>query len=228
MLDSINMTILIIEDEKKLVDILTEALKGEKYAVEHAFDGAEGLQKAQKGGYSLIILDLMLPKMSGLEICKQLRENSIHTPIIMLTARGTVEDRANGLDIGADDYLVKPFSMQELFARIRAVLRRRKTSDSPIVKIDDLVLDSKKHEVTRAGKVISLTTKEYRILTTLMARPGEAITRRELLDDVWGTDFEESNHDLNVHIRYLREKIDDKSKKPLIRTVRGVGYSLTV
>ena len=157
------MTILIIEDEKKLATILKRTLKLERYSVDLAYDGEEGLQKAMKNNYSLIILDIMLPKKDGLQICKELREHQIHTPIIMLTARGTVEDRVSGLDIGADDYLVKPFGMTELFARIRSVLRRRKTTDSDIVKVADLIMDRKKHEVTRAGVVIPLTPKEYKL-----------------------------------------------------------------
>jgi DNA-binding response OmpR family regulator len=220
------MTILVIEDEKKLVDILKKALKSEKYAVDVAYDGQDGLEKGLKGNYGLIILDLMLPKKDGVEVCKELRSHQVHTPIIMLTARGTVDDRVAGLDIGADDYLVKPFGLEELLARIRAVLRRRKTSDSLIWKVDDLIVDQKRHETTRAGRVIQLTPKEYRLLETMVRHKGEALTRRQLLDEAWGPTFEETNHELNVHIRYLRRKIDGNSTKPLIHTVRGVGYVL--
>ncbi|MDD5050748.1 MAG: response regulator, partial [Candidatus Pacebacteria bacterium] len=151
------MTILIVEDDKKLSDILKKALKGERYAVDTALDGKIGYEKALKGNYELIILDIMLPRMDGMEICYELRFHSVHTPIMMLTARSMVEDRVAGLDLGADDYLVKPFGMNELFARIRAILRRRKTTESTILKVSDIILDSKKHEVTRAGKVIPLT-----------------------------------------------------------------------
>lgn len=220
------MTILVIEDEKKLSDILKQALKSERYAVDVAYDGEEGLDKAMKGNYGLIILDIMLPKKDGLEVCKELRAHQIHTPVIMLTARGTVEDRVTGLDIGADDYLIKPFGIDELFARIRAVLRRRKTSDSNIWKIGDLVMDKKKHEVTRAGKVIALTPKEYRLLDALISNQGQALSRRQLIDNAWGPDFVETNNELNVHVRYLRRKIDGDAHKPLIHTVRGVGYTL--
>ncbi len=220
------MTILVVEDEKKLSDILRQALKGEKYAVDVAYDGEEGLAKAMKGNYGLIILDIMLPKKDGLAVCKELRARHIHTPVIMLTARGTVEDRVTGLDIGADDYLIKPFGIDELFARIRAVLRRRKTADSNVWKIGDLVMDKKKHEVTRAGKVIALTPKEYRLLDTLISNQGQALSRRQLIDNAWGPDFEETNNELNVHVRYLRRKVDGASTKPLIHTVRGVGYTL--
>jgi len=220
------MSILIIEDEKKLVDLLKRALKGERYSVEVAYDGKEGLQKALKNEYSLIILDLMLPKKDGISVCKELRARKIHTPIIILTAKGSLEDRVTGLDIGADDYLIKPFGMNELFARIRAVLRRRKTTDANTVKITDLVMDKRSHEVTRAGKPIPLTPKEYKLLDTLMSNQGEAINRRKLIDYAWGPDFKETNNELNVHIRYLRRKIDGKKNKPLIHTIRGLGFVL--
>lgn len=218
------MSILIIEDEKKLVEILKKALKAERYSVDVAYDGEEGLSKAMKNNYSMILLDIMLPKKDGVVVCKELREREIHTPIIMLTARGSTEDRVVGLDAGADDYLIKPFSITELFARIRAVLRRRKTTDSNIIKTADLVMDKKKHEVTRAGKVITLTPKEYKLLDKLLSNKGEAINRRKLIDSAWGPDFKETNNELNVHIRYLRRKIDGGKNKPLISTVRGVGF----
>lgn len=220
------MTILIVEDEKKLVEILKKALKSERYSVDAAYDGDEALSKARKNNYELIILDIMLPKKDGIAVCKELRARNIHTPIIMLTARGTVEDRVSGLNIGADDYLIKPFGIDELFARIRAVLRRRKTTDPDIWKIGDLVLDKVKHEVTRAGKHIPLTPKEYKILNTLITHRGEAISRQKLIENVWSPDFKESNNELNVHVRYLRTKIDRKGDKPLIHTVRGVGFMI--
>ncbi|MEX2029019.1 MAG: response regulator transcription factor [Candidatus Paceibacterota bacterium] len=224
------MSILIIEDEKKLVEILKKALKGERYSVDVAYDGEEGLEKAMKNDYSLIILDIMLPKKDGFAICKELRAHQIHTPIIMLTARSVTEDRVIGLDSGADDYLVKPFGIKELLARIRAVLRRRKTTDSDIVKVGNLVMDKRKHEVTRAGKIIALTPKEYKLLDTLLSNKGEAMNRRKLMDYAWGPAFKETNNELNVHVRYLRRKIDGdtpkKKNKPLIHTVRGVGFIL--
>ena len=220
------MAILIIEDEKKLSEILKRTLQSEKYSVEVAYDGEAGLQKALKNEYTLIILDLMLPKKDGITVCKELRLHQISTPIIMLTARGSVEDRVIGLDAGADDYLIKPFGMDELIARIRAVMRRRKTSDPDIRKLADLVIDKRKHEVTRAGKIIPLTPKEYKLLDILMILKGEAVTRRRLIDVAWGPTFKESNNELNVHIRYLRTKIDGGKNKPLIHTIRGVGFTL--
>ncbi|MEI6280863.1 MAG: response regulator transcription factor [bacterium] len=220
------MTILIIEDEKKLVEILKQALKIEHYATDVAFDGQEGLSKALKNNYDLIILDIMLPKKDGIEVCKSLRMHNIYTPIIMLTARGQEEDRVIGLNIGADDYLIKPFGMNELFARIRAIMRRRKTTDSNIFKIDDLVMDKVKHEVTRAGKILELTPKEYKLLDTLSLHKGEAISREQLIKNAWSPDFKEAGNELNVHIRYLRKKIDKLGQKPLIHTIRGVGFMM--
>jgi DNA-binding response OmpR family regulator len=219
------MTILVIEDEKKLAAILHKALTTENYTVELAYDGEEGLSKALKNNYGVIILDIMLPKKDGLEVCRELRASQVHTPVIMLTAKGVLEDRISGLDVGADDYMLKPFEMSELFARVRAVLRRRKTSDSLILKVDDLIMDTKTHEVTRAGVKIALTPKEYRILDTLLRHKGEALSRERLLHDTWGPGFKEKNYELNVHIKYLRNKID-KDAKPLIHTVRGVGYTI--
>ncbi|OGI95343.1 DNA-binding response regulator [Candidatus Nomurabacteria bacterium RIFCSPLOWO2_01_FULL_42_17] len=220
------MAILIIEDEKKLVDILKRALKSERYSVDVAYDGETGLEKAMKNNYSLILLDIMLPKRDGFSVCKELRTHAIHTPIIMLTARGSTEDRVTGLDAGADDYLIKPFSTSELFARIRAVLRRRKTTESNIIKIGNLVMDKKKHEVTRAGITIPLTPKEYKLLDMLLSNSGEAISRQRLIEHAWGPTFKETNNELNVHIRYLRKKIDGKKDKHLIHTIRGVGFAL--
>ncbi|OGI68394.1 hypothetical protein A2738_00705 [Candidatus Nomurabacteria bacterium RIFCSPHIGHO2_01_FULL_42_15] len=220
------MSILVVEDEKKLSNILNSALKSERYSVDTAFDGEEASRKAMKNNYSMILLDIMIPKKDGFAVCKELRDHQIHTPIIMLTARGTLEDRVNGLNIGADDYMVKPFSTQELFARIRTVLRRRKTTDGDINKVGDLIMDKKKHEVTRGGRIIKLTPKEYKLLDFLITRPGEAIKRRQLIDHAWGPEFKETNNELNVHIKYLRTKIENRDKKPLIHTVRGVGFVL--
>jgi DNA-binding response OmpR family regulator len=220
------MAILIIEDEKKLVDILVTTLKNERYSTDVAYDGETGLEKAMKNNYSMIILDIMLPKKDGLTLCKELRAREIHTPVIMLTARGNQDDRVIGLDAGADDYMVKPFGLDELFARIRAVLRRRKTTDSNLIKMADLVMDKKKHEVSRAGKIIDLTPKEYKLLDTLISNQGEAVNRRKLIDHAWGPAFQEKNHELNVHIKYLRLKIEGEDNKPLIHTIRGVGFIL--
>ncbi|MES2315348.1 MAG: response regulator transcription factor [Patescibacteria group bacterium] len=220
------MTILVIEDELKLLHILKRALEAEHYTVDTAADGEIGLNKALKNNYGLIVLDLMLPKKDGMEVCRELRARDVHTPIVILTARGVVEDRIKGLDLGADDYLQKPFDMDELFARVRAVLRRRKTSESLILKVGDLIMDTKAHEVTRAGKKLLLTPKEYKLLDTLLRHSGEAVSRDQLIKEGWGHEFKEENYELNVHIRYLRTKVDKGHSKELIRTVRGVGYTI--
>jgi len=220
------MPVLIVEDEKKLVDLLKRALKSQRYTVDIAHDGKEGLEKALKNEYSMIILDINLPKKDGFTVCQELRENHIHTPIIMLTARGSTDDRVTGLNAGADDYLIKPFDMNELFARIRSILRRRKTTDPEIVTVANLSMDKRKHEVTRGGKVIPLTPKEYKLLNTLISNQGEAISRQKLIDSAWGPSFKETNNELNVHIKYLRRKVDNEGEKPLIHTIRGVGFVL--
>jgi len=220
------MAILIIEDEIKIVDILKRALKGKGYSVDATYDGAEGLGKALKNKYELIILDIMLPKKGGFAVCKEVRRHGIQTPIIMLTARGLEEERVKGLDAGADDYIVKPFGLNELFARIRSVLRRPKTVESDVWKAGDLVLDTKSREVTKAGRILNLTPKEYMLLHALISRKGEALSRRELIDIAWGPDFKEGNNELNVHMRYLRKKIGDGGAKPLIHTLRGMGFTL--
>lgn len=220
------MTILVIEDELKLLHILKRALEAEHYTVDTATDGEIGLNKALKNNYGLIVLDLMLPKKDGMEVCRELRARDVHTPIVILTAKGIVEDRIKGLDLGADDYLQKPFDMDELFARVRAVLRRRKTSESLILKVGDLIMDTKAHEVTRAGKKLLLTPKEYKLLDTLLRHSGEALSRDKLIKEGWGHEFKEENYELNVHIRYLRTKVDKGHSKELIRTVRGVGYTI--
>lgn len=220
------MSILIVEDEKKLSDILKQALKAQRFSIDVADDGELAVEKAKKNAYSMILLDIRLPKKDGFTVCKELRKLQVQTPIIMLTALGSTEDRITGLDAGADDYLIKPFSLEELFARIRAVMRRRRTTDSDIRKIADLVMDKKKHEVTRTGKVISLTPKEYKLLDVLLSNHGEAISRQRLIGSAWGPEFVEKNNELNVHMKYLRTKIDGISKNPLIHTIRGVGFIL--
>ncbi|MEI7709575.1 MAG: response regulator transcription factor [bacterium] len=220
------MPILVVEDDKKLSKILKTALKSERYSVDTAFDGEEGLTKGLRNNYSLIVLDILLPKKDGFAVCKELRDRQIQTPIIMLTAMGTIEDRVNGLDAGADDYIVKPFGTKELFARIRTVLRRRKTTDGDVIKVANLVMDKRKHEVTRGGKLIELTPKEYKLLDVLITSPGEAIQRKTLIDHAWGPEFVETSNELNVHIKYLRNKIDAGKNKPLIHTIRGVGFVL--
>jgi len=220
------MTILIIEDEYKLSSILKKGLETEHYVVGVAHDGEEGLHKALKNEYDLIILDLMLPKMDGFSVCQELRRCQVNTPVLILTARDSVEDRVRGLDIGADDYLVKPFEFDELLARIRSLLRRQKTTKLPQLKVADLVLDPASHEVKRAGRLIRLTAKEYILLDYLMRYPNQVLTRSQLIEHVWGPEVGSEGNQLDIYIWYLRHKIDSEYQKKLIQTVRGTGYKI--
>jgi len=220
------MTILVVEDEIKISRFIKKGLEMEHYTVDLAYDGEEGLEKAEINNYDLIILDIMLPKMSGIEACKNIREKKIDTPIIMLTARDTVEDRINGLDAGADDYLIKPFAFGELVARIRALLRREKTVKSTKLQVGDLVLDPSTHEVYRGGKEIQLSSKEYRLLDYMMRRPSHVCTRTMIGEHIWGYNFTEDSNVIDVYISYLRRKIDKGFKNRLIHTVRDVGYKI--
>jgi len=220
------MTILLIEDEYKLVKALKRGLEIEGYAVDAAYDGEEGIRKGLQNDYDVIILDLMLPKKDGIDVCGELRQKQVHTPILILTARDAKEDRVKGLDNGADDYLTKPFEFDELLARIRALLRRKKTMEPTKLTVADVVLDPATHEVRRAGKLISLKPKEYGLLDYLMRYPNRALTREQLLEHIWGPDFSPKGNYLDVHIRYLRRKIDEGYAKKLIYTVRGTGYKI--
>ena len=219
------MTILLIEDEYKLVKVLKKGLSLECYAVDVAYDGEEGLQKGLRKDYDVIVLDLMLPKKDGIEVCKTLRRKHVLSPILMLTARDRVEDRVEGLDSGADDYLVKPFDFSELLARIRALLRRRKTTEQTKLKVGDLVLDPASHQVKKGGKLIRLSPKEYSLLDYLMRYPGRILSKNQLIEHVWGPDVEHSGNQLAVYIRYLRRKVNSRQKEA-IQTVRGVGYKI--
>jgi heavy metal response regulator len=220
------MTILVVEDEIKIVRFIKKGLEMEHYTVEVAYDGEEALEKAEINSYDLIILDIMLPKKSGTEVCKQLRDNKVDTPIIMLTARDTVDDRIKGLDAGADDYLIKPFAFGELVARIRALLRREKTVKSTKLQVGDLMLDPATHEVYRGGKEIQLSSKEYRLLDYMMRRPGHVCTRTMIGEHIWGYNFTDDSNVIDVYISYLRKKIDSGSRNKLIHTVRDVGYKI--
>jgi heavy metal response regulator len=220
------MTILVVEDEIKITRFIKRGLEMEHYTVETAYDGQEALEKAEVNNYDLIILDIMLPKVDGIEVCKKLRENKVDTPIIMLTARDTVDDRVKGLDAGADDYLVKPFAFGELVARIRALLRREKTVKTTKLLIDDLELDPATHEVHRGGKEIQLSSKEYRLLDYMMRRPGNVCTRTMIGEHIWGYNFTDDSNVIDVYISYLRRKVDSGFKNKLIHTVRDVGYKI--
>jgi len=220
------MTILVVEDEIKITRFVKKGLEMEHFTVETAYDGKEGLEKAEVNNYDLIILDIMLPEIDGVEVCRRLRENKVETPIIMLTARDTIEDRIKGLDVGADDYLIKPFAFGELVARIRALLRREKTVKSTKLQVGDLTLDPATHEVYRAGKEIPLSSKEYRLLDYMLRRPGQVCTRTMIGEHIWGYNFTDDSNVIDVYISYLRKKIDKGHGNKLIHTVRDVGYKI--
>ena len=215
--------ILIVEDDAQITRVLRLELEHEGYTVDTATDGLAGLEKALKEP-DLIILDVMLPRMDGHEICTRVRAKS-RVPIIMLTAKDRIPDRVSGLDLGADDYLTKPFSIEELLARVRARLRERHPKSSVLSALD-LTMDRDRHEVLRAGKTIALTAKEYALLKYLLLHRNKVHTRDELFNGVWGSDFLGDSNLIDVYIRYLRGKIDDGFDEKLIATVRGVGYTL--
>ena len=222
------MHILIVEDEQRLAYLLRRVLLEERHMVDIAREGEKGLMLAGSGTYDAIVLDLMLPGIDGIEICRRLRADDIMTPILMLTARGAVEDRVLGLNVGADDYLTKPFAMEELLARINALLRRRDRSFEMIsqMTVADLTLDMVRHEARRAGQVIELTAKEFALLEYLMRHPGQVLTRTQITDAVWRYDMEALSNVVDIYIHYLREKVDYGFSRPLIKTVRGRGYKI--
>jgi DNA-binding response OmpR family regulator len=220
------MRILVIEDEVKLANATKRALELQKYAVDVAYDGEVGLDLSIGESFDLIILDLMLPKIDGLEICKQIRKKGIHTPVLMLTAKGQILDKVTGLDVGADDYMVKPFSFEELFARIRALVRRSSRTDDPVLKVKDLTLDPIAFKVKRGDKLIELSTKEFSILEYLLRHKNKVITREQIVNHIWSYDANVLMGTVEVHIKNLRDKIDVPFKTKLIRTVRGFGYEI--
>ena len=220
------MRILVVEDEKKIAGLIKRGLKEEGYAVDLAVDGLEGEFLAATNQYDVIIIDLMLPKMDGITLCKTLRSKRISTPIIMVTAKDTVSDKVRGLDSGADDYLTKPFAFEELLARIRSNLRKSEGRAEVKLKISDLELDPVSHKVTRSGEEIILTSKEYALLEYLMRNAGSVITRTMIGEHVWDMNFDTDTNIIDVYINYLRRKIDEGFKKGLISTVRGRGYMI--
>lgn len=220
------MTILVIEDEIKITRFIKKGLEMEHYTVETAYDGKEGYEKATVNNYDLIILDVMLPKMDGIEVCRKLREEKVETPIIMLTAKDTVDDRINGLDAGSDDYLTKPFAFGELSARVRALLRREKTVKNTKLQVADLVINPATREVFRGDKEIELSSKEYRLLDYMMRRPGYVCTRTMIGEHIWGYNFSDDSNVIDVYISYLRRKIDKGFHEKLIHTIRDVGYKV--
>jgi two-component system, OmpR family, copper resistance phosphate regulon response regulator CusR len=222
------MRILLIEDNRRLSESLRITLEEDGYAVDTAYDGLDGEEMGLIPGYDIIILDIMLPGKDGLEVCRELRNRRIGTPILMLTARDALDDRVRGLDSGADDYLVKPFEVDELRARIRALLRRESPSKSGVLQVADLVLDPATHTVKRGDCPIELTAKEFSLLEYLMRHPNHLITRAMAEEHLWSYDNVIASNVVDVYIRRLRSKIDDPSEVKLLETMRGAGYRLRV
>ncbi len=220
------MRILVIEDEKKVARFIQKGLEEEGYAVDLAMDGEEGLAMAMDPVHDLIILDIALPKMDGLQVLKKLREKKMGTPVLLLTVRATIEDKVLGLDCGADDYLTKPFAFQELLARMRALLRRKAEAAPPVLQVEDLILDPARRLVTRGGEKIDLTSKEFALLEYLMRNTGRVLSRAMISEHVWDYDFDTETNVIDVYVNYLRKKIDSGRGTKLIQTVRGSGYVL--
>ena len=218
--------LLLVEDEPGLVRTLTDRLTAEGYAVESVGTAETAVQSVVRGGFDAILLDVMLPGGSGFDVCRTVRQQGIQTPILILTARGELVDRVVGLKLGADDYLVKPFDMAELLARIEALLRRSvRPSSKAVLRCGDIVIDLRRSEVTKNGKILELSVLEFRLLRYLAERPGEAVSREELLNHVWGYDAMPSSRTVDVHIAWLRQKLEDNPRHPrYLLTVHGVGY----
>ena len=220
------MRILVVEDNRRLNTSLKTSLEEDGYAVDSAYDGDEGEAFALAAPYDLILLDVMLPQKDGLHLCRDLRQQGINAPILILTARDAIDDRVSGLDSGADDYLVKPFSMNELRARLRALLRRNKPEKTTLLQVGELTLDPANHQVQRGNTPIELTPREFAILEVLMRSPNRILKREMIEAHVWNFDFVSGSNVVDVYIRRLRRKIDDPYEQKLLETVRGVGYRL--
>jgi len=221
------MRILVVDDERAVRDSLRRALELEGYDVELAADGEEALERlAQNGEPDAVVLDILMPKIDGLEVCRRLRREGHRLPVLMLTARDEVENRVAGLDAGADDYVTKPFALEELLARLRALLRRTTSGSGEVLRFADLELDPKTREVRRAGEPIELTRTEFSLLELFLLNPRQVLTRSVIFERVWGYDFGFSSNSLDVYIGYLRRKTEAGDRPRLIQTVRGVGYAL--
>jgi two-component system, OmpR family, response regulator MprA len=220
------MQVLVVEDDQPLVRILTKSLETHGFDVRAAADGEEGLRTARQGGFDAIVLDLQLPKLNGIEVCKQLRADGNSVPILMLTARSAVPDRIVGLDAGADDYLVKPFSLGELAARLRAIGRRARPGDSDLLQAGPLTLDTAAREARVNGTPVELTGTEFALLEYLMRNPGQVLTRDQLREEVWGEGFEPASNVVDIYVHYVRRKLKQAGlEADPIRTVRGLGYA---
>ena len=225
------MRILVVEDEKKINDVIVKTLKKEKYGVDSCFDGEEALYYIFSVEYDIILLDIMLPKKDGFEVLKSMRKKGIKTPVLFLTARDQIEDRVRGLDLGADDYLVKPFAFEELLARIRVVLRKNSGSGEDsgnVLKIANLTVDCNKHEVFRDDVSIKLSAKEFSILEYMMRNKGRVVSKEKIEEHVWDFDYEGGSNIVEVYIKFLRKKVDNDFSPKLIHTIRRVGYILKV
>ena len=220
------MRILVVEDNHRLNQSLTSSLVHEGYSVDSAYDGQEGQDLAEMTPYDVILLDILLPQKDGLEVCRDLRRRRVQTPILLLTARDSIDDRVQGLDCGADDYLVKPFAMRELLARLRALLRRQQPYKQGQLAVGRLVVDPLSHTVEREGRALELTPKEFALLEYLMYHPNQVVTREMIEQHIWNYDFECESNVIDVYVRRLRRKIDDPFTTRLLTTVRGVGYRL--
>lgn len=222
------MRILLVEDEEKLANSLKKALETERYAVDVCFDGKEGYDQAAVESYDLIILDIGLPSMDGIAVCKKLRNEKVKTPILMLTARDATANKIEGLDSGADDYVVKPFKFEELLARIRALLRRGQPQSDPTLKVESLTLNPASHIVKRAENEVKLSGKEYALLEFLMRHPQKILSKTQIIEHVWDINTDPFSNVVDVYIGYLRNKIDRAfpSEEPLIYTVKGLGYRI--
>jgi DNA-binding response OmpR family regulator len=222
------MRILLVEDDAKVASFIRKGLEEEQYQVDLAEDGETGLAQALAGDHDLLILDIMLPKRDGMSVLTEVRRRHLDTPVLMLTAKDEIDDRVAGLNAGCDDYLPKPFAFAELLARTRALLRRRAGEKSVMLRAGDLVLDPIAHRVTRAGRLIELTSREYSLLQYLLQHPDQVLTRTMIAEQVWGYDFDNFSNVVDVYVNYLRNKIDRGFEPKLIQTVRGVGYLLQI
>lgn len=220
------MRLLVVEDEKKVASFIKKGLEEEGYVVDLAYDGESGLELALEKVHDLIVLDVHLPKKSGLRLLQELRAEKVNTPVLLLTVRAAVEDKVLGLDAGADDYLTKPFAFQELLARVRALLRRRAEAEAVVLRVADLTLDPARRLVSRGDEKIELTPREFTLLDYLMRNPGRVLTRTMIAERVWGYDFDPVTNVIDVYVNYLRKKVDADREPKLIHTVRGVGYVL--